>query len=233
MSASPSSEHSGNQFALLRERRFGPFFLTQFLGALNDNVFKQALVTLATFHAARLSSLPADVLVPLAGGVFILPFFLFSATAGQIADKFEKTRLIRIVKAAEIVIMLIGGAGFVLSNLVLLLCALFLMGVHSTVFGPVKYAILPQHLAEHELVGGNAWVESGTFLAILIGTIAGGLLGGGAGSELWVAATTVAIAVLLIGGFGFEVWRRKFKRVWDDGEERIAEAIKKAEAAIV
>jgi 1-acyl-sn-glycerol-3-phosphate acyltransferase len=189
--------HESDQLALLRERRFAPFFATQFLGALNDNVFKQALLTLMTFHAAHMSTLQAGVLVPLAAGVFILPYFLFSATAGQLADKIEKTRIIRLVKAAEILIMMIGAIGFLRSSLPLLLIALFLMGTHSSVFGPVKYAILPQHLRQDELVGGNAWVESGTFLAILVGTIAGGLLGATeAGIFLWVPLITIGIAVM-------------------------------------
>ena len=189
--------HEPDQLALLRERRFAPFFATQFLGALNDNVFKQALLTLMTFHAARMTSIEANVLIPLAAGIFILPFFLFSASAGQLADKIEKTRIIRFVKAAEIVIMVIGSIGFLRSSLPILLLAMFLMGMHSTIFGPVKYAILPQHLSQHELVGGNAWVESGTFLAILVGTIAGGLLGASeAGTHLWVPVATIGIAVL-------------------------------------
>ena len=185
-----------SQFALLRERRFGPFFLTQLLGALNDNVFKNALVILFTYHAASYSALSASELANFAQALFILPFFLFSAQAGQLADKLERSRIIRLVKLAEIGIMLIALVGFLQHSLTLLLAALFLMGLHSTVFGPVKYAILPQHLHEHELVGGNAWVESGTFLAILLGTIAGGLLvaAGGGG-----AAAAVCVALALAG----------------------------------
>ena len=185
-----------SQFALLRERRFGPFFATQFCGALNDNVFKNALVILFTYHAASYGSLSASELANYAQALFILPFFLFSAQAGQLADKFERSRIIRLVKLAEIGIMLIALVGFMRHSLAALLTALFLMGLHSTVFGPVKYSILPQHLREDELVGGNAWVESGTFLAILLGTLAGGLLVAAGGGN---AAAAVCIAIALLG----------------------------------
>ncbi|NTV09813.1 MAG: MFS transporter [Zoogloea sp.] len=181
---------------LLCRRRFGPLFLTQFLGALNDNLFKNALVILATFHAAQFSSLSSGVLVNLAAGLFILPFFIFSASSGQLADKFDKADIARLVKIAEIVIMAAGAAGLVFSSLPLLLGALCMMGLHSTVFGPVKYAILPQHLASGELLAGNAWMEGGTFVAILLGTVLGGVItaGGGDGPRL-VAGTCLAIAV--------------------------------------
>ncbi|RPI45291.1 MAG: MFS transporter [Betaproteobacteria bacterium] len=183
------------QFGLLAERRFGPFFATQFLGALNDNVFKNALVIAFTYQAAAWSSLSASSLSNLAQALFILPFFLFSAQAGQLADKFERSRIIRLVKLAEVLIMLLAWVGFALHDLVLLLGALFLMGVHSTVFGPVKYAILPQHLREEELIGGNALVESGTFLAILLGTLLGGILFGlGGGTSAALACLGLAIA---------------------------------------
>lgn len=168
--------HQPNQFDLLRERRFGPFFWTQFLGAGNDNVYKNALIIFVAFHAANLTRFDPNALVNIAGAVFIAPFVLFSATAGQLADKYEKSRLIRLVKAFEILIMIIGATGFWRKDLPLLFTALALMGVHSTLFGPVKYAILPQHLKPDELVGGNGLVEMGTFVAILLGTIAGGLL---------------------------------------------------------
>ncbi len=196
MQASEPLDKEGSQFGLLRERRFLPFFCTQFLGALNDNVFKQALVALLTFQAASLTTLDAGVLVNLANGLFILPFFLFSATAGQLADKFEKTRIIRIIKLCEIAIMTLGAIGFATRNLWALLAALFMMGVHSTFFGPVKYSILPQHLRKEELVGGNAWIESGTFLAILIGSIGGGLLTASpAGSSAVVGVVTIVLAI--------------------------------------
>ena len=136
--------HPPNQFDLLAERRFAPFFWTQFLGAGNDNVYKNALVIFVAFHAATLTSLDTNALVNLAGAVFIAPFVLFSATAGQLADKFEKSRLIRWIKLFEIAIMVIGLAGFWRRDLTLLFTALALLGVHSTLFGPVKYAILPQ-----------------------------------------------------------------------------------------
>jgi 1-acyl-sn-glycerol-3-phosphate acyltransferase len=180
---------------LLRSRRFAPFFWTQFLGALNDNVFKNALVILFAFGVAA-STLSPDVLVNLAGGIFVLPFFLFSATAGQLADKLEKTRIIRAVKLLEIGIMCFGAIGFALRSVPLLLAALFLMGVHSTLFGPVKFSILPQHLAEEELISGNALIETGTFLAILIGTVLGGVLVALPGvGPLVASATTIALAV--------------------------------------
>lgn len=168
--------HAPNQFDLMRQRRFAPFFWTQFAGAANDNVFKNALVIFVAFHAASAAGLDANTLVNLAAAVFIAPFVLLSASAGQLADKFEKSRLIRIIKLFEIGIMAIGLVGFWLTSLTVLFVALALMGVHSTVFGPIKYAILPQNLSPEELVGGNGLVEMGTFVAILLGTIAGGLL---------------------------------------------------------
>ncbi|HEY7905145.1 MAG TPA: MFS transporter [Casimicrobiaceae bacterium] len=172
--APPAAAH--NQFALLRQRRFAPFFWTQFLGAGNDNVYKNALVIFVAYHAASMTTLDANTLVNVAAAVFILPFVLLSATAGQLADKFEKSRMIRAIKVFEIGIMLVGLAGFATRSLGLLFAALALMGVHSTLFGPIKYAILPQALRPEELTGGNGMVEMGTFVAILIGTIAGGLL---------------------------------------------------------
>ncbi len=168
--------HTGNQFDLLRERRFAPFFWTQFLGAGNDNVYKNALIIFVAFHAAQLTTLDPNALVNLAGAVFIAPFVLLSATSGQIADKVEKSRLIRWIKLFEIVIMVVGLAGFWRQNLTLMFTALALLGVHSALFGPVKYAILPQHLKPEELIGGNGLVEMGTFVAILLGTIAGGVV---------------------------------------------------------
>jgi len=168
------AEHS--QFQLLREKRFAPFFWTQFLGAGNDNVYKNALVIFVAFQAATLTTFSSNDLVNIAAAVFIAPFMLFSATAGQLADKYEKSRLIRLVKTFEIGIMVVGAIGFYRRDLVLLFVALGLMGVHSTLFGPVKYAILPQHLRSDELVGGNGLVEMGTFVAILLGEIVGGLV---------------------------------------------------------
>jgi MFS family permease len=137
-----------NQFGLLKERRFAPFFGVQFLGALNDNVFKQALVILLTYSTARYTTMSTDILQNLAQALFVLPFFLFSATAGQLADKYEKSRLISITVAIELCCMALGAAGFFLHSLPLLFAALFLGGIQSALFGPVKYAILPQHLKE-------------------------------------------------------------------------------------
>ncbi|WP_176055224.1 MFS transporter [Paraburkholderia caribensis] len=190
-------EH-GSQFRLLRERRFAPFFWTQFLGAMNDNVFKIGFTSLVTYQAARFSGVNADTAAFLISAIFILPFVLFSATSGQIADKYDKAMLTRFVKTFEIGVMLVGGAGFWLHNAVLLYLCTFLMGVHSTVFGPVKYAYLPQHLDKSELVGGNGMVEMGTFVAILFGTILGGAA---AGSEAHGAAILAfgCVAIALIG----------------------------------
>ena len=183
------------QFSLLRERRFGPFFGVQFLGAFNDNVFKNALVVMLAFQASSFSSLSADLLVNLCAGLFILPFFLFSATAGQLADKYEKSLMTRGIKLLEVAIMVLGAAGFYLQSLALLLTALFLMGAQSTLFGPVKYAYLPQHLRKEELVGGNGLIDAGTFLAILLGTLLGGVLVSlGSDGVLWVSVVVIAMA---------------------------------------
>lgn len=183
----------------MRERRFRPFFFTQFLGAFNDNVFKTALITLVAFHAGSLTKLDGATLATLLPGLFILPFFLFSATAGQIADKFEKSRIIRFVKVFEIGIMLFASIGFITHTLWLLVLALFMMGMHSTLFGPVKYAYLPQHLAEKELVGGNGMVEMGSFVAILLGQVLGAWLAmRPAGGEI---VTCIAIITLALMGY--------------------------------
>ena len=161
---------------LLRTRRFLPLFATQFLGAFNDNLYKSAMVILVTY-AIYSDETKEATFNAIAGGLFILPFFLFSALAGQLADSSDKARIIRIVKTVEIVIMLFGAAGLVLHNIPLLLAALFAMGVHSSFFGPIKYAILPQHLRRNKVLAGTGLVEAGTYGAILLGTIAGGLLG--------------------------------------------------------
>lgn len=184
------------QFKLIREKRFLPFFCTQFLGALNDNVFKTAFITMAVFHTADLTNVNGAVLATLLPGIFILPFFLFSATAGQIADKCEKSELIRFVKIFEVLLMLFAALGFVLHVFWLLVLALFMMGMHSTLFGPVKYAYLPQHLTESELVGGNGMVEMGTFIAILLGQMIGAGLGMHQGSELVTGISIVGLAFL-------------------------------------
>jgi MFS family permease len=186
----------GHQFKLMQEMRFRPFFMTQFLGAFNDNLFKTTLITLVAFHAASLTTLDSGMLVTILPGVFILPYFLFSATAGQLADKYEKSLIIRIVKICEIGIMLFASAGFYLHNLWLLIAALFMMGMHSTLFGPVKYSYLPQHLSEQELVGGNGMVEMGTFVAILLGQVLGAWLAIQHPHELITSVAILAIAVL-------------------------------------
>ncbi|HEX6704025.1 MAG TPA: MFS transporter [Albitalea sp.] len=164
-----------NQFALLKQRRFAPFFWTQFLGAGNDNLFKYAFTLLVTFKL-QIEWLPPKLAGLAIGALFILPFLLFSATSGQLADKFDKARLIRFVKWLEIAIMALAAWAFVHNQVGVLLACVFLMGLHSTLFGPVKFAYLPQHLNERELTGGNGMVEMGTFVAILLGNVAGGLL---------------------------------------------------------
>ena len=187
----------GNQYALLGQKRFGPFFMTQFLGAFNDNVFKNALLLLIAFHAADRLAVSSNTLINLSAGLFILPFFLFSATAGQFADKFEKSALIRMIKLGEIGIMVLAALAFWIDSLVMLIALLFLMGTQSSLFGPVKYGILPQLLDEDELLGGNGLVEMGTFLAILLGTALGGvLIGIDDIGRLLVAAAVVAIAAM-------------------------------------
>ena len=177
---------------LLRARRFLPLFSTQFLGAFNDSLFKQAVVLFVTYQLLR-SPAKEFQFSAIAQGLFILPFFLFSALSGQLADDHDKSRLIRIIKLAEIGIMIVGGAGIMLASKFLMLAAVFAMGVHSTFFGPIKYAILPQHLGKDEVLGGTGLVEAGTYLAILGGTILAGVL---VSSPEVAAATTVGIAVL-------------------------------------
>jgi 1-acyl-sn-glycerol-3-phosphate acyltransferase len=189
-----------NQFALLRLRRFAPFFATQALGAFNDNAFRNALVVLVGFHMG-LDESAVGFYSNIAPALFILPFFLFSATSGQLAEKFEKTRIIRFVKLFEIVAMALAAIAFHQHSLWLMLSVLFLMGLHSTLFGPIKYAILPQTLHPDELVGGNALVETGTSLAILIGMIAGGSAMANFGP------TAASILVLSIAALGYLVSR--------------------------
>ncbi len=164
-----------NQFALLRQRRFAPFFWTQFAGAANDNLFKFAFTVLVTYQLS-VGWLPPAMAGLVIGALFILPFLLFSATSGQLTDKFDKTHMIRFVKNLEIAVMALAAWGFMVNNVLVLLGCTFLMGLHSTLFGPVKFAYLPQVLGERELTGGNGIVEMGTFVAILLGNIAGGLL---------------------------------------------------------
>ena len=200
VAAPPASAHAHpNQFALLKQRRFAPFFWTQFSGAANDNLFKFAFTVMVTYQLS-VSWLPPALAGLVIGALFILPFLLFSATSGQFTDKFEKTRIIRFVKNLEVVIMLIAAVGFLSGNVsvqvpVLLGCT-FLMGLHSTLFGPVKFAYLPQALNERELTGGNGMVEMGTFVAILLGNIVGGLMVAvpGAGPH-YVAVSCVLLAL--------------------------------------
>ena len=194
--AAAPAEHP-NQFALLRQRRFAPFFWTQFSGAANDNLFKFAFTVMVTYQlsVAWLQPAMAGLVI---GALFILPFLLFSATAGQLTDKYDKTRMIRFVKNLEIAIMLVAAGGFVVGSVPVLLLCTFLMGVHSTLFGPVKFAYLPQVLSERELTGGNGMVEMGTFVAILLGNVAGGLLVALPG----IGHTTVALACVLLALVG-------------------------------
>jgi len=186
-----------SQFSLLTERRFGPFFWTQFLGAFNDNLFKTALLVVLTYDALAWTTVPPALLNNLIPGLFILPYVVFSATAGQIADKVEKGRLARIVKVLEIVIMGVAAVGWLTHTLWLLVAAVAGMGVHSTLFGPMKYAYLPQHLKAEELVGGNGVIEMGTFVGILLGEVMGAILAGhGAAGVQLVTFGTLAVAVL-------------------------------------
>lgn len=183
-----------SQFALLGKKRFLPFFVTQLLGAFNDNIFKQSLILAILFKLN--TGADRDLLVNLCALLFILPFFLFSALGGQFGEKFAKDALIRKIKFAEILIMLAGAVGVLLDNLPLMLAVLFAMGTQSALFGPVKYSILPQHLREQELVGGNALVEMGTFLAILAGTIGAGIMMASSNYAPIVAGSVVAVALL-------------------------------------
>ena len=182
---------------ILGTRRFLPMFLTQFFGALNDNVFKQSLLLVITYGWIQQQTAAVSTLNNVAALLFILPYFIFSATAGQIADKYERSFLVRNIKILEIIIMLIASAGFLLGNLWILLAALFLMGTHSTFFGPIKYAILPEILKPNELMSGNALFQSGTSIAILVGMILGGaVISFSQGNMVWICLTILAIAVL-------------------------------------
>jgi MFS family permease len=189
-----------SQLHLLGERRFWPLFWTQFLGAFNDNLFKNALAILIAYRSMTLFGIGSATIVVACAGIFIFPFFLFSATAGQLADHFAKWRLIRWVKIWEIGVMLLAGLGFALNSVGLLLLVLFLMGTQSAFFGPAKYAVLPELLDDESLVGGNALVASATFLAILIGTIVGGLVV--AGGEVWVERLGFMVVAVAAAGFG-------------------------------
>ncbi|MCB1763934.1 MAG: MFS transporter, partial [Gammaproteobacteria bacterium] len=184
-----------NQFTLLSKRQFLPLFITQSLGAFNDNLFKNALVILITFDLAIRSGSDPGLLVTSAAGIFILPFFLFSATAGQLADRYDKAHVIRLVKLVEVFLMLGAALGFYLQSLGFLFFALFLMGAQSAFFGPLKYGILPDHLPGDELISGNALIQAATFLAILLGTLAGGLLIMATGGPEIISLALVLIAL--------------------------------------
>jgi 1-acyl-sn-glycerol-3-phosphate acyltransferase len=183
------------QFELLTQKRFLPFFVTQFFGAFNDNIFKNALIILLAFQGSSFVKMDADLLINIAAAVFILPFFLFSATAGQWIDKYEKSKSIRIIKLLEVFIMSIAAFAFVQGYIVLLIALLFLMGTQSTFFGPAKYSYIPQHLKVTELIEGNALVQMGTFVAILSGTILGGVMIGEEQGRLYVACAIVFFAM--------------------------------------
>ena len=183
------------QFSLLKKRRFLPYFLTQALGAFNDNLYKNALLLLITFGGISAQT-DSALLTNLAAGLFILPFFLFSPIAGQIADKLEKSQLIRWVKGLEVVIMGLAATAILMGNMWMMMALLFLMGLQSAIFGPVKFALLPQQLNDEELVGGNALVEMGTFLAILIGTITAGIFFDLEQGQYWIAGGVVFFAIL-------------------------------------
>ncbi|MCB0393047.1 MAG: MFS transporter [Bdellovibrionales bacterium] len=183
---------------IFKSPRFSPLFWVQFWGALNDNVLKNALVVLITFKGIEVFGIGTNSLVAFAGGVFILPFFLFSPLAGQISDRFEKSGLVRIIKFAEIAIMALAGIAFYFENYEALIVVLFLMGLQSTFFGPIKYSIIPQLVEREELTKANAYVEMGTFLAILIGTILGGIA---AGIDNAIYVVTAAVIVFSIIGY--------------------------------
>ncbi|WP_153715476.1 MFS transporter, partial [Eikenella corrodens] len=184
----------GFKFAV--SRRFAPLFGTQFLGALNDNLFKIALATMISFYGLGKNGFiePAQM-INVSALLFVLPFFLFSALSGQLCNKFDRSRMAVAVKVAEVLIMLLATVGFLSQSLLLLLLCIFLMGLHSTLFGPLKYAVLPDYLDEHELIVGNSLVEGGTFLAILFGQILGTILAG-------IGGTTVSVFLLIIAAGG-------------------------------
>jgi 1-acyl-sn-glycerol-3-phosphate acyltransferase len=207
----PGAERS--QFALLRVRRFLPFFLTQFFGAFNDNLFRNALIVSITYGATAAAA-KAGIVANVAQALFILPFFLFSALAGQLADKYEKSRLIRQTRLAEVFLMFAAAAALYSGHVPTLLGLIFLLGVLATIFGPLKYSLMPQHLRQSELVGGNALVDAGTFIAILIGTISGGLLvpAGDASSSSGSGANMAAAIAMVVVAIGTYVCSRFIPR---------------------
>lgn len=196
MQTATNNTDTKSQFGLLTQKRFGAFFWTQLLGAFNDNLFKNALLLSMVYAVGSAPVGASNMLVNVAAGLFILPFFLFSAFAGQLADKYEKSGLIRRLKLAEIVIMVLAAVGFYLNSTTLLMAMLFCMGAQSSFFGPVKYSILPQQLTTKEIVGGNALVEMGTFVAILLGTICGGLLIQMTHGRLWTGYGVILTALV-------------------------------------
>ncbi len=207
MSSHPSVPHASSaapatpaptasQFRLLTQRRFGPFFATQLAGAFNDSFLKQLVILLVTFHSTDYTTLSPGLVANAAAGLFILPFVLFSAYAGQLADRFDKARVIRLVKMAEVVIMAVASVGFFLKSLPVLLVSIFAMGCHSAFFGPVKYSLLPRVLMKEELTGGNGLLEMGTFLSILLGTLVAGVLAAMTTNPLWLSLALLGFAVL-------------------------------------
>lgn len=197
-----------NQYQLFKSFRFAPFFWTQFLGAFNDNVFKTALLAIITYQAIKIGPFSTEILINICAGLFILPFFLFSATAGQLADKYEKSRLIRYIKLLEVMTMTLAGYGFYTNDFILLIGVLFLLGTQSALFGPAKYSSLPVLLDETELLGGNGLIEMGTFLAILLGTIYSGI----AVQYDHIGQIVVAISGLVIAIAGY-LFSRKIQRL--------------------
>jgi 1-acyl-sn-glycerol-3-phosphate acyltransferase len=187
--------HHPNQFDLLRTRRFVPLFITQFFGAFNDNLLKNAVVVLINFHGMQMLGLAPELMIQLAAALFILPFFLFSATAGQLCEKYDKAAIARVVKQMEIAIMLVAALGFWLHNGVILMSTILLMGIHSTLFGPLKFSVLPQYLKPQELVGGNGLIEMGTFVSIILGQVAGTVLVNADPSRLTLIAALLACAL--------------------------------------
>ena len=183
------------QFQLLATPRLAPLFVTQFFGAFNDNLFKAALLVLFVY-GGLVAEDRSDIAVNAAAILFILPFFLFSATAGELSDKYEKSWLIRLVKICEICVAFLAGVSLYLNDLTLMLVVLFLFGLQSTFFGPLKFSILPQHLHQTELVGGNAMIEMGTFVAILVGTLVGSILGGADEVTAWLFVLVMGVAVV-------------------------------------
>ena len=193
----PRTTSHFNQFKLLTQKRFAPFFFTQFLGAFNDNIFRNGLIILLTFKGIEVLGLNASQIANVAGALFILPYFLFSAIAGQIADKYEKSVLIKLIKLLEIILMFTATFVLLTKNYSFLLIILFLMGFQSSLFGPVKYAYIPQKLKLNELIGGNALVESGTYIAIILGLVVGGLaVSHGKENDYLLASLLILMAIL-------------------------------------